>query len=124
MSDTILEPSAFTPAEDRAAGLQRHRGNGDVDPSSSVDDQISGILRNAQHSIRHGYEECEERVRRAPGTSLLSAFACGYLLRSLPVEAILAAQVRLLLSLARPALFLYGTAKVYEYLIGRATPRQ
>lgn len=124
MSDTIIQPSAIDPAADRFDGLQRHRGNGDLHPPRTVEDEITGVLRNAQHSLQHGYEECEERVRQSPGTSVLSAFACGYLLRSLPVEAIVAAQVRLLLSLVRPALFLYGTAKVYEFLIGRATPKR
>ncbi len=104
--------------KEQSDGALQHPGrNGHLHPARTIEDEVTGILRYAQDNIQHGYEECEERVRKSPGPTLLSAFACGYVLRSLPVEAIVTAQLRLLLSLVRPALFLYGTAKVYEFII-------
>ena len=124
MSDSNIQPPVVQPAENRFETMQGRRDTNGIHPPKSVDEEITGVLRTAQHNLQHSYEECEERIRRSPSVAVLSAFACGYLLRSLPFEAIVTAQVRLMLSLVRPALFVYGTAKVYEYLIGHATPGQ
>ena len=122
MTKTTTEPSAIPHAGVRFDSLQGNHHSDGLHPPKSVDEGITGLLESAQHSLQHGYEEAEERIRHSPGTAMLSALACGYLLRSLPVGAIVTAQVRLMLALVRPALFIYGTAKVYEYLIGQATP--
>jgi hypothetical protein len=49
-------------------------------------------------------------------TSVLGAAAAGYLLHRMPVRAILVTQVRVLSALTPPALFLFGAAKLYEFL--------
>jgi hypothetical protein len=73
-------------------------------------------LCDARQSLRHRYEECEKAIRKSPTTSVLGAVAAGYLLHRLPVRAILVTQVRVLSALAPPALFLFGAAKLYEFL--------
>lgn len=85
-------------------------------PPLSVEEGVNALLSNAQTSIRHHYQECEQQVRKSPTTSLLVALAAGYCLHRLPVRAIVVANVRLLSALAPPALFLFGAAKVCEFL--------
>jgi hypothetical protein len=82
----------------------------------SLEEGANVLLSNVQQSIRHRYEECEKRIRKSPTTSVLGAVAAGYLLHRLPVRAILVTQVRVLSALAPPALFLFGAAKLYEFL--------
>ena len=60
----------------------------------SVEEGVNVLLTNAQQHIR----------------------AVGYCLHRLPVRSLLVAQVRLLSALAPPALFVFGAAKVYEFL--------
>jgi hypothetical protein len=57
-------------------------------------------------------EDCEERIRQEPWTSVLIAAAIGYLLHFLPVGKILSAVVRSLLVLVKPALLVLGVLKV------------
>ena len=87
----------------------------------SVEEGVNALLCDAEQSIRHGYQECEQHIRKSPTSSVLAAVAVGYCLHRLPVRAILVAQVRLLSALAPPALFLFGAAKVCEYLQRQAT---
>lgn len=84
--------------------------------SLSVDDGVEALLSKTRLSIRHRYQKCEKQVRKSPTTSLLVAVAAGYCLHRLPVRAILVTQVRLLAALAPPALFLFGAAKLCEFL--------
>lgn len=92
-------------------------------PPLSVEEGVNVLLCNAQQNIRYRYQECEERVRQSPTTSLLGAIAVGYCLHRLPVRSILVANVRLLSALAPPALFVYGAAKVCEFLQKEAATR-
>ncbi len=82
----------------------------------SVEEGVNALLNDAQKSFRHHFKECEQRIRQSPTSSVLGAVAVGWCLHRLPVRALLVAQVRLLSALTPPALFLYGTAKVYEFL--------
>jgi hypothetical protein len=50
--------------------------------------------------------------------------AAGYLLNRLPVRAILVTQVRVLSALMPPALFLFGAAKLYDFLQRQELTRQ
>jgi hypothetical protein len=93
--------------------------NGVFHPSRTVDEEVYSVVHAAQEKIGDRYAEFENYVRRSPGPAMATAFAAGYLLKMLPVEAIVAAQVRLALSLVRPALFLYGSAKVCEMMLRR-----
>ena len=82
----------------------------------TIDEGVSNLFHTVQDKVSHRYNELESYVRHSPGQAMVSAFAAGYLLKMLPVEAIVAAQVRLALAVVRPALFLYGAAKAYEFL--------
>lgn len=92
------------------------------DPSShlaspeSIEEGVDCFLSNARQSINHRYEECKNRIRKAPTTAVLGAVAVGYFLHRMPVRAILVTQVRVLSALTPPALFLFGAAKLYEFL--------
>ncbi|MDZ4288993.1 MAG: hypothetical protein U0984_13585 [Prosthecobacter sp.] len=90
-----------------------------------IDAGINEMLHKAEASLVHCVHDCEDCVRQAPLKSVLAAAAAGYLLRHVPVRALIVANVRLLTALAPPALVLYGAAKVYEYLQEQAVqPRR
>jgi len=58
--------------------------------------------------------ETEDYVREKPTQSLLWAFAVGYVLNRLPVGRILSGLFRLLVMALRPAILIYGAAKLYQ----------
>jgi hypothetical protein len=58
--------------------------------------------------------ETGEYVREKPTQSLLYAFAAGYVLNRLPLGRILGAFLRLLFTALKPAVLIYGAAKLYE----------
>lgn len=82
----------------------------------TLEEMVNVSWSNVQHGICHRYQECENQIRKSPATSVVGAVAVGYLLHRLPVRAILITQVRVLAALAPPALFLFGAAKLYEFL--------
>ena len=100
------------------------------DPSSnpatplSVEEGVNVLLGNARQGIRQRYQKCQNRIRKSPTTAVLGAAAAGYLLHRLPVRAILITQVRVLSALTPPALFLFGAAKLYEFLQRQELTRQ
>lgn len=81
-----------------------------------MEEGVSVVLNNARQGVRRRYQECENRIRKSPTTVVLGAVAAGYFLHRMPVRAILVTQVRVLSALTRPALFLFGAAKLYEFL--------
>lgn len=81
-----------------------------------MEEMIGVSLRNVQHGICDRYQDYENQIRKSPTTSVLGAVAVGYLLHRLPVRAILVTHVRVLSALAPPALFLFGAAKLYDFL--------
>ena len=81
-----------------------------------MEEGVNVLMYNARQGIRHRYQRCQNQIRKSPTTAVLGAVAAGYLLHRLPVRAILVTQVRVLSALAPPALFLFGTAKLYEFL--------
>ena len=85
-------------------------------PTNSIDSGVASVLRTAQDTVRKSYEEYEGCVREAPGSSLACAVALGYFMRILPIGAVLAGVARLVAALAKPAILLFGAAKLYEYL--------
>ena len=82
----------------------------------TIAEGVNVLLCNAQQSLRQGYQSCEKRIRKSPTTSMLGAVLAGYCAHRLPLRAIVIAQVRVLAALAPPALFLFGAAKIYEFL--------
>jgi hypothetical protein len=82
----------------------------------TIEESFTTLVDDVKHKAHLRYEKCEDRVRRSPAKALIIATAVGYCLHRLPVRSILATQVRLLGALAPPALFAFGTAKIFEYL--------
>lgn len=82
----------------------------------TMEEGIKALFADACQGIRHRRQVCEDSIRQSPTKSVLGAAAVGYVLHRLPVRAILVANVRILSALAPPALLLFGTAKLYEYL--------
>ena len=58
--------------------------------------------------------ETESYVREKPTESLLCAFAAGYILNRLPLGRVLSGFLRLLIFALRPAILIYGAAKLYQ----------
>lgn len=85
-------------------------------PPQSMEEVGTVVMRNAREGFASTQKECENWVRKSPTTAMLGAIAIGYLLNRVPLRAILLMKVRVLLALARPALLLFGAAKLYEFL--------
>ena len=64
------------------------------------------------------HAQTETYVRDNPTQAVLSAVGAGFILRLLPIGALVGLVVRLALSLARPALFLYGAVALYKHFQG------
>jgi hypothetical protein len=62
-----------------------------------------------------------EYVREKPTQSLLYAFAAGYILNRLPLGRVLGGFLRLLMLALKPAVLIYGAAKLYQAAQERET---
>ncbi|HEY4256283.1 MAG TPA: hypothetical protein VGM66_03620 [Candidatus Udaeobacter sp.] len=58
--------------------------------------------------------ETESYVREKPAEALLCAFAAGYILNRLPLGKVLSGLLRLLIFALKPAILIYGAAKLYQ----------
>ena len=76
-------------------------------------------MRKVRGDIVRSHQAGEEWVRESPTTAMLGAIAVGYILHLLPLRAILITKARVISALARPALLLFGAAKLYEFLKGQ-----
>ncbi len=81
-----------------------------------MEEGVNVLLNNARQGIRQRKQNCERQIRKSPTTAVLGAVAVGYLLHRLPVRAILVTQVRVLSALTPPGLFLFGAAKLFDFL--------
>ena len=68
-----------------------------------VKDQVEAVLT-----------ETGDYVREKPAESLLCAFAAGYILNRLPLGKVLGGLLRLLIFALKPAILIYGAAKLYQ----------
>ena len=68
-----------------------------------VKDQVETVL-----------SETEDYVREKPAQSLIWAFVAGYVLNRLPLGRVLSGLLRLLIVALKPAILLYGAAKLYQ----------
>jgi hypothetical protein len=68
-----------------------------------VKDQVEMVL-----------SETEDYVREKPAQSLVWAFVAGYVLNRLPLGRILSGLLRLLIVALKPAILIYGAAKLYQ----------
>ncbi len=64
--------------------------------------------------VETAVNETGDYVREKPTQSLLYAFAAGYILNRLPLGWVIGGVLRLLLVGLRPAIIIYGAAKLYQ----------
>ena len=67
-----------------------------------------------KEQVEAALSETEDYVREKPTQSLLCAFVAGYILNRLPLGLILGGLFRLLIIALRPAILIYGAAKLYQ----------
>jgi hypothetical protein len=67
-----------------------------------------------KEQIETALSETEDYVREKPAQSLLFAFVAGYVLNRLPLGRIAGGLLRLLILALRPAILVYGAAKLYQ----------
>ena len=60
------------------------------------------------------FNETESYVKEKPAESILCAFAAGYILNRLPLGRLLGGLFRLLIFALKPAILIYGAAKLYQ----------
>ncbi len=82
----------------------------------SVEEGAKALIRQARHNLHQRHQNCENNIRQSPTTAVLIAVAVGYFLHLLPIRAILVTKVRVISALAPPALFIFGAAKLVEFL--------
>ncbi len=87
----------------------------------SMEEELTVLVRKAREGLVRRHQRCEARIRESPTTAMLGAIAVGYILHLLPLRAILVTKVRVISALTRPALLLFGAAKLYE-LLKKQTP--
>jgi hypothetical protein len=80
-----------------------------------VSDNLNGDMSDLKHTLADLHAQTEDYVRENPTQAVLSALGVGFVLRLLPLGAIVGLLVRLLLFLARPALFIYGAVTLYKH---------
>lgn len=77
---------------------------------------IGHRLDAAEATVKATVRDTKQYIRHEPLKSVLWAMVAGYLMRILPMTTIVGALLRLLLTILRPALFLFGVAKLWEAL--------
>jgi hypothetical protein len=81
---------------------------------------MNGDMSDLKQRLADFQTQAEEYVRGNPSQAMLSAIGAGFILRLLPLGAIVGMLVRLVLALARPALFVYGAVAVYKHFTTQA----
>ena len=76
---------------------------------------MNGQENEYQQRLNELHTQTEEYVRANPTQAILSAVGAGFILRLLPLGAILGAIVRLALFALRPAIFIYGAVALYKH---------
>jgi hypothetical protein len=71
-------------------------------------------LHWVKEQVETALNDTEEFVREKPTQSLLCAFMAGYILNRLPLGRILSGLLRLLVVALKPAILIYGAAKLYQ----------
>jgi len=71
-------------------------------------------LHWVKEQVETALSETEGYVRERPAQSLLCAFVAGYILNRLPLGRIGGGLFRLLVAALRPAILIYGAAKLYQ----------
>ena len=81
----------------------------------------NGEFDDVKQKMNDFQSQGEAYVRENPSQAVLSALAAGFVLRLLPLGAIIGALIRLVLFALRPAIFVYGAVALYKHF---QEPRQ
>lgn len=81
---------------------------------SDSDDLAERGLRYTREQFDELMNQTEEYVRTNPTQSLFYAFVAGFILNRLPVGRILGGVFRLALFALKPAILVYGAARLYQ----------
>ena len=81
---------------------------------------MSDEFNQFQEKVNDYHAQGEEYVRANPTQAVLSAVAAGFVLRLLPIGALVGALVRLAVFALRPAVFIYGAVALYKHFQGAA----
>jgi hypothetical protein len=79
---------------------------------------MNGDMSDLKQRLSDLHAQTEQYVRENPVQAVVSAVGAGFVLRLLPLGAIIGLIVRLALSMARPAIFIYGAVAVYKHFVG------
>ena len=75
----------------------------------------NGEFDDVKQKMNDYQSQGEAYVRENPSQAVLSALAAGFVLRLLPLGAIIGALIRLVLFALRPAIFVYGAVALYKH---------
>ncbi len=81
---------------------------------------MSDEFNQFQEKATEYHKQGEEYVRANPTQAVLSAVGVGFVLRLLPIGALVGALVRLAIFALRPAVFIYGAVALYKHFQGTA----
>ncbi len=84
--------------------------------TSKIDTALGEACRTVGEKWEAKRHCCEDTVRQSPLVAVAGAVAAGYVLNLLPVSRIAATLLKILITLLKPALLIYGAARVAEYL--------
>lgn len=84
--------------------------------TSKIDAALGDACRTVGNACEEKARCCEDAVRRSPLLAVACAATAGYMLQVLPVSRIAGGILRIAIGLLKPALLIYGTARVVEYL--------
>ena len=83
----------------------------------TVEASICSKWNEARGAMEGRLLDGENYVREEPLKAMAYAAAAGYVLRILPITAILRSVIRVLLLALKPAVVVYGAAKAYEIIV-------
>ena len=91
--------------------------------TGTLEDGVASAFKSVRENASRRLESYESSVREDPTNSILWAAAAGYVLRILPITALFAFVLRLLLAMVKPAALIFGVYKLYQ-LVQRNVAQQ
>ena len=76
---------------------------------------MSEETNQLKEKLNDYHAQGEEYVRANPSQAVMSAVAAGFVLRLLPIGALVGVLVRLAIFALRPAVFIYGAVALYKH---------
>lgn len=87
------------------------------DPNhQSAESLINSALSQVKQATGEQIHRAEVYTRESPFAALAIATATGYVLRGLPVRALVGLFLRIALVLVRPFIFIFGAVNLYHFL--------